>query len=410
MRAAPRRAGLSMWPFSHRRREPGAGDAAVEPTVSAEAPDPAGKIALLEAALAGLQTRFDLLRRATDDGLWDGEVNRDDPANEANPFWWSDQLRKLLGYHGEAEFPNVLGSWSGLLHPDDREPTLAAFGAHLNDRSGRTPYDCRYRLRCRDGRYRWFRARGETLRSADGLPLRVAGALTPIDAELARERELEKSLTRFELSRELISDGLWDVEVVAGDPVNPRNAFWWSRQLRRLLGFETEADFPNVLDSWASRLHPDDKQPTLDAFVAHLADRSGRTPYDVEYRLRCRDESYRWFRARGQTRRDAEGLPQRAVGSLSDVHAARQARASAAERDAYQRKLEAGLKDIADIVETIQAISRQTNLIAMNAAIEAARAGAAGRGFAVIAHEVRGLSNRITAATDDVSRISKKLA
>jgi len=231
--AALRRAGLSMWPFSHRRREPGVGDAAVEAAVSADAPDPAGRVAMLEAALAGLQTRFDLVRRATDDGLWDGEVNRDDPANEANPFWWSDQFRKLLGYYrSEADFPDELGSWMRLLHPDDKERVLGCFGAHLGDRSGRTPYDVTYRLKCRDGAYRWFRARGETLRSADGLPLRVAGSLTAIDEQRLRERELEKSLARFELSRELISDGLWDLEIVAGDPVNPRNAFWWSRQLR----------------------------------------------------------------------------------------------------------------------------------------------------------------------------------
>ncbi|WP_428422440.1 methyl-accepting chemotaxis protein [Methylibium sp.] len=378
-------------------------------TVAAAAPAGDDEVELLRADLESLQTRFDLVRRATDDGLWDMAVNPVDPASEANPFWWSDQLRRLLGYRSEADFPNVLGSWSRLLHPEDRERTLAAFGAHLNDRRGRTPYDVEYRLKCRDGSYRWFRARGETLRSADGSPLRVAGALTSIDAQLVRERELEKSLARFELSRELINDGLWDLEILAGDPVNPRNAFWWSRQLRRLLGFETEAEFPNVLDSWASRLHPDDKQGALDAFVAHLVDRSGATPYDIEYRLRCKDESYRWFRARGQTRRAADGTPLRAVGSLCDIDSVRQARASEAQRDAYQRQLEASLKDIADIVETIQAISRQTNLIAMNAAVEAARAGTAGRGFAVIANEIRALSARTTAATDDVSRIRKHL-
>ena len=61
------------------------------------------------------------------------------------------------------------------------------------------------------------------------------------------------------------SEGLWDMEVVAGDPVNPRNRFWWSPQFRRLLGFETVEEFPDVLDSWASRLHPEDKAYSLEA-------------------------------------------------------------------------------------------------------------------------------------------------
>lgn len=400
-----------MWPLFGWRRKQGVGGVAVSEPESAhpDGPDSADKLLVLAAALEDLQTRFDLVRRATDDGLWDGEVNRDDPANEANPFWWSDQFRKLLGYRSEADFPNELGSWMRLLHPEDKERALGCFGAHLGDRSGRTPYDVTYRLKCRDGQYRWFRARGETLRSAEGLPLRVAGSLTSIDEQMTRERELEKSMARFELSRELINDGLWDLEIVAGDPVNPRNAFWWSRQLRKLLGFESESEFPNVLDSWASRLHPDDRQATLEAFVAHLVDRTGTTPYDTEYRLRCRDETYRWFRARGQTRRAADGTPLRAVGSLCDIDSARQAKAAEAKREAYQRRLETSLKDIADIVDTVQGIARQTGLIAMNAAVEAARAGAAGRGFAVIANEIRVLSARTTAATDDVSRIRRKL-
>ena len=108
-------------------------------------------------------------------------------------------------------------------------------------------------LKCKDGAYRWFRARAETERDAQGRPLHSVGGISSIDDEKRREAELEVTLTRFALSREMLSDGIWALAVVAGDPVNPDNAFWWSPQLRRLLGFETEAEFPNVLKSWAWR-------------------------------------------------------------------------------------------------------------------------------------------------------------
>jgi len=356
-----------------------------------------------------LQLRFDLVRMASGDGLWDMEVQPDGSTDADNPFWWSDQFRRLLGFRNEQDFPNVLSSWSDLLHPEDKQKTLNAFGAHLSDRTGRTPYDVTYRLRCKDGVYRWFRARGETMRAQDGTPLRVAGTLSSIEAEQERQRSLDVTLTRFELSRELINDGVWDLAVVAGDPVNPKNAFWWSPQFRHLLGFETEAEFPNLLDSWASRLHPEDKDRTLDAFVKHLVDKSGKTGYDVSYRLRCKDEQYRWFRARGQTKRAADGTPLQAVGALSNIQGEKD-REIAAERDAkYNLQLEASLKDIGNIVGTIQKIAQQTNLIALNAAVEAARAGEAGRGFSVIAGEIRTLSQRTTEATVSVTNIRQGL-
>ncbi len=351
-----------------------------------------------------LRTRLDLVRRATSDGLWDMQVP-DGPVGMEQEIWWSGQFRSLIGFSDEADFPNVLRSWAERLHPEDREATLAAFAAHLADRSGRTPYDVTYRLACKDGEYRWFRARGETLRDSAGKPLRVAGSMTDITDELARNKRLDTALTRFELALEMLSDGLWDMEVVAGDPVNPHNAFWWSNQLRRLLGYASVEEFPDVLESWLSKVHPEDAKRVVDAFTAHLADRSGRTPYDIEYRIRCKDGEYRWFRAKGQTRRAANGAPLRVVGALTDIQAAKHEQELQQREGSQRRQLEQHLSKVSEIMLTIKDIANQTNLLALNAAIEAARAGESGRGFAVVADEVRKLAERTRDATEYVANM-----
>ena len=112
---------------------------------------------------------------------------------------------------------------------------------------------------------------------------------------------------------------LWDMDVVTGDPVNPNNKFLWTDEFRQLMGYSSEEDFPNVLNSWSDRLHPDDKERALNAFALHMLDVTGKTPFDIEYQLLKKNNEYSYYRATGESLRDEEGNAIHVAGTLIDI-------------------------------------------------------------------------------------------
>ncbi|MBK5912198.1 hypothetical protein CCR85_11930 [Rhodothalassium salexigens] len=150
---------------------------------------------------------------------------------------------------------------------------------------------------------------------------------------------------RMDLFENHAGAALWDAVLHNGDPFHEQSQWTWSNEFRRLCGFSSEADFPNRVEAWSDKLHPDDVAATTKVFNDHLQDPTGATPYEVEYRLKLKSGEYRWFRASGSATRDSNGRPLRVSGSLTDIQPEKDA---LARLETYADDCESQIKGQAD--------------------------------------------------------------
>ena len=289
-------------------------------------------------------------------GLWDAVLYEGDAMHPKARWTWSAEFRRLCGYSTQGEFPDVVQSWSDRLHPDDAAATFAAFGATCATGIG---YDVTYRLKVRDGSYRWFRATGGVVLDENRRPRRACGSLVDIDA--AKKLEIEQKATMVKLA----------------------NAF--------------EADIGAMTGALAT------SSTEMQATARSMSTTAGQTSERAGKVAAAAEEAgagMQTVAAAAEELSSSITEISRQVAQSASVTA--HAVSDAQRTDAIVRALADGARKIGNVVGLITNIAGQTNLLALNATIEAARAGDAGKGFAVVASEVKSLAQQTAKATDEI--------
>ncbi|MGD1809131.1 PAS domain S-box protein [Dapis sp. BLCC M126] len=123
------------------------------------------------------------------------------------------------------------------------------------------------------------------------------------------EFDLKKSEERWQLALRGNNDGIWDYNLKT-------NECFYSDRCQEILGYKGTDIFHNLND-WKNRIHPDDINLFTESIQQHL-DRQ-KYYFIAEYRIRCKDNTYKWILDRGQALWDEAGNPLRIVGSHTDI-------------------------------------------------------------------------------------------
>ena len=148
--------------------------------------------------LRASEERWQLALQGNNDGLWDWNAR-------TNEVFHSARWKQILGYQ-EHELPNGIQEWESRVHPEDLPRVQRQLQDHL-DRKTRF-YVTEYRIRARDGTYKWVLARGQALWDEAGQPVRMVGSHSDITERKLAEEALRRARDEAEAGNRAKSEFL----------------------------------------------------------------------------------------------------------------------------------------------------------------------------------------------------------
>ncbi|PYE51923.1 PAS domain S-box protein [Deinococcus yavapaiensis] len=216
------------------------------------------------------------------------------------------EFTELLGYTSREVDGFETNVFAGLVHPDDSARVHDARLRLVRAQDGEV-VEAEYRVRHKDGSYRWIRGRDVVFsRDPDGTVREYLGVASDITARKGATAALQDSEERLRLALASAHLGLWDYDFATGREV-------WMGEQQRLLGLPEGAP-----PQWATFVQEAGEEDRARLMAAIDEAMHGSGTYDAEFRVR-RDGEERWLASVGQLYRDEAGVPRRMTGITFDV-------------------------------------------------------------------------------------------
>ena len=259
---------------------------------------------LAQVSLEHANQRLQLATQAAHLGIWEWDGTTDKAI-------WDERMLAMYGLK-PSEFHGTVEDWKRRLHPSEGDRPLAA---HRSLFAGAHEFDNVFRIvRANDGAVRTIQVRAIALRDSAGKLIRSIGTERDITEERQTTQQLLEVAERFKLALRSSHFGVWEADINT-------NKLMWDDRMLEIYGFD-RGTFGGTRDEWLQRLHPDDREPTLEKTRRSIEGEDGA--YQTEFRIVLPDGRLRYIEAHGRLHRDSEGLPVRLIGLNRDITAERE--------------------------------------------------------------------------------------
>jgi PAS domain S-box-containing protein len=283
----------------------------------------------VEEELRKSRERFELAVQGSQDGLWDWDLTTDE-------VYYSPRYKAMLGYE-DHEFPSRRWEWEIRVHPDDLDRVKSELRAHFKSRESLSWVE--FRMRHKDGSYRWIRSRAFVLRDATGRVYRMAGS----HEDITDRKQAEEAVRRQTTILQSVLNGMADPVIVADE----KGRFvLWNRAADRMIGVGL-TDVPP--EEWTRRYGcylPDTVTPYPTEHLPLVRAIRGETVQEVEVFVRNPDipEGVQ-LSVNGTPLKDADGSLRGGVVVCRDITARKRAEEDLRSSEERYRSVIAAMQD-----------------------------------------------------------------